>query len=1291
MPLDATALRPALKALILSLLPGLEEETSEDFEKALGLVEGLRNAVNTSSQGTLNAAHGFGDEYFWQCLFLAAISSSSRRQGVLAYLTRKLPKLGPEASPVKNDNDGHQDRGADDQATATSPLAQSVISPEPGLLIRCFASGLEDEQLLLQRGFLDLLLSHLPLNSPVLTERVEASDLQRLVAAATNVVARRDMSLNRRLWSWFLGPNLGDSEHDSTQLLSPVSPSTLDPRNMHSKAVVYFRRYGFHPLRASLLAMFDNRDEVATDKAKPFRICLSLMDRWEVGTLLVPEVFAPAMSTLLTYSTTASQTDYQELLRSANGFFDGIESGVIWTQIVELVQSALGSEQLEQAARLRNLKLVKLIIANFNVSEEEMVAFHIPLCCVLAMIDVAQREKVNDNSIGWDQEVDLEALSTIERLIVVMPERAQLNTSFGDSHAAQTESNERREDGIVRSIDSFYEEQNGNLTQSPPPFSSQQIADLMLEYGTTLLKPGSQPDAPFRSLELRGRILSDLVMKTPTCGSLVLHKIFSLMENALECLPHSDHDVVPKLLCISHLMLHAFAKGERKTLRSLDLASLIALAIEQLWNVLRPTTPRYHVEAVRCLWQLDSMSPDDAHLESSISKPIGVGSGDLSNRTSSLDSACRFSVLWTHSLSYLGSNSNKGISKTRRESSQFSNSSVQDGRFEAVLYRPLLLLLEILDDEGSDTYFFLLGWLKSPTNLSIVFDLLLTKLKQAYTEKSLDYVKDNKTFKEKHRTQSEECLYYLRLLNNILKHHSEHTWTVLNAESPKLTEAGEHEGNASIQVDIVRICLDVIRAEASRVARTEDRISSPLQCSALNLLQMLLLNPDPSQLKALAIEESLVDILAADGLSISFSPAVQVAMLDAVRGYLRLKYEMSSNKKAGKHSRNTSLEDATQSMKTQPKADLQETKDRLSQPISPPPGKLINCLRRRISSPGSHEVLDSWISFLVEVLPLYADSLFQNLIPLVETFCKQMASQFQQLQSAFVVGSDTSITMSETSMFSLLNGLEHVLAIAHGRLVHEENAAPSIKSPEQVQGFFGNVVSGVFANESSKVRGNVANSRLTVVLSLQDAVRVCFSIWSWGAYGPRDKDHDPVSAASFAYTASRYRNRARRLLDRMFFAEPLECLETLIAYQDPGDSSAHASNSAAIALFHALDGARPKRLMPAYFNALYSRTNPSALEAGRMSTLTNDVRDVDIGASLIDYTKSLDDDAMDEIWTDCMTFLKDVLSNPLQHSTILPLLLLFLITLAEKVERTNFGEQRRMKKELSVWSCYCLA
>lgn len=80
----------------------------------------------------------------------------------------------------------------------------SIVGRDIGLMIRAFSAALEDDDLLVRRGALDILLQSLHVDS-VTVKRAQAEDRTILMRAATSVVLRRDLSLNRRLYSWLLG------------------------------------------------------------------------------------------------------------------------------------------------------------------------------------------------------------------------------------------------------------------------------------------------------------------------------------------------------------------------------------------------------------------------------------------------------------------------------------------------------------------------------------------------------------------------------------------------------------------------------------------------------------------------------------------------------------------------------------------------------------------------------------------------------------------------------------------------------------------------------------------------------------------------------------------------------------------------------------------------------------------------------------------------------------------------------------------------------------------------------
>ena len=1278
--LKSIALRPALRALLLCLLPGLEEENGEDFDRTLKIVDRIRDAVDTHSDGS---EVRLGDEYFWQCLFLCTISSSSRRQGVLAFLVRRLPKLCSTRSSISQstDNVDGYSQNEDIDGTHLPPSAEPVVSPEPGLLIRCFAAGLEDNQPLLQRGFLDLLLTHLPLDSPVFTHRVGDQDLERLVLAATAVVARRDMSLNRRLWSWFLGPYHHDEDND---IISPSSPILKERKD--DRGLLYFQKFGLKPLSSSILSMLSQTKIPLAERVRPYRIALSLMDRWEIGSSLVPQIFIPAISSLRKFQQYASKAEYQEVLRSASGFFDGTESGMIWAEITRLVESALTREPTAKETRHNKLGLASFVLESFHVQDEEMIAFHVPLSCAFTLALLLDREASQDLGLLSGDEETLEiAMSLVEQLVGLMPERAQLNSSFGQNNSIQMHNGKGKngaEKQVIRLISSFYVDHSGDLSSSPPPFSSSNITHLLLNTSCQTLVNAIKTPSTFESLSLRARVFSLLTAKTPDCTGPDLEDLSSRLLEALQQ-QRTSPDTFTIAAHITKIAVNLLTKCSRGQQRLLKSKRLIPTLVETFWSFLSPSTPKFHVEGVRNLWQLDTADTSDGILESSVSRFISNGQNQ-NDSDGNAEAARRFAILWTHSMNLAAGIQKRGSVARRTSLIGVNNLAIEARDHQSILIRPLLLALEGLNSEGSELYFFLVSWLKSSGILFTVFDVILIKLSALeHCQKqnaSLTRKSECHRLKLCHNDKTKECCYFLRQIANLLRLPLENINVVLAAQG-NADNSTEVNGDSLYEAGI-NVCLDMIEVGFNRSEWTSASTCSEMQCLALSVLQQFLALTDHGDFELPILEQKLLDMLARCTQVEQTAPSVQVALLDTTMSYLKAKFTTGTVRRLPHHRKVSSVDASSASARRS----STEWNDR--KPISdrsPPPEQLLKRLQAGIISPNSRIVLENWVGFLVEVLPLYSHSLFQNLIPIVGTFCQQISSSFEQIRNTFGIAGESVMVMPETSLMSLLNGLEHTLAIAHDRLAVEETSTANIKPPETPQGFFGNVVSGVFNSEQPKGRSSAANSKLTVTLCLQDAVRICFSIWSWAVYGHEDEQFDSASAASFSYSSSRLRNRARRLLDRMFIAETLECLETLIAQRDLTSSLNvnRSSTDTVISLLHTLDGSRPKRLMPALFNSLYSRTNPSALEPNKMSSLTSEVKDTSIGVFLVDYSKSLDDDAMYEIWADCMTFLKDVLSNPLVHSSILPCLLLFVLTLAEKVEKTNFGEQRRMRKDLS--------
>ncbi|KAG6008311.1 hypothetical protein E4U21_004637 [Claviceps maximensis] len=688
--LNPRSLRPAMRSIVLALLPGLEDETSEDFDRTLNLMAGFKQAIRTPESEDLGSSHASGDDFFWQCFFLASITSHSRRSGALAYLVRHLPSLGRNA---------HADAETDD---VTAKLHAIVTSPEPGLLVRCFASGLADEQLLIQRGFLDLLVSHLPLNADVLQTRVKAADLELLMKAAVGVVTRRDMSLNRRLWAWLLGPETAGPDVDYSE------NGQVDS----SSRTTYFEDNGLRPLTRALLEMIRGASHGSSaERARPYRICLSLMDRWEIGGLVVPQIFLPVVDSVRQYQAQApSKTEFMEVLRSASVFFDGIESGLIYSEIVGLLTQSLGAGSLRIEDRKDKLALINFIICHFNIREEEMVTVHAPMTCLAAFFmlqDCKERQDQSAFSPNELKELAEYVLGVVVSLLELVPGRAFPPRSDADDDQKVVSASQKLSNAkLLKKISTFYIDEQGNLDSSAPPFSAVHSGELLLDQAVHFICDDFEDSKSTDDVSARVRIFGLVLTKTPSSYHFAIEHITKYIKTKLAEHAPIRFSQFAALVQLS-TQLHAANRID-----STQLSELTASLVRQAWTFLSPSEPKFHVETVRYLWQLQTaLTISSRDVEAAISALIAQPPADTQRALFSAQSARIFGVLWSHTLQ--DTSSERRVSKGQQTDPRYAPRLSGTDHFQVMLTQPLFLILDELLDDRTQSYMVVKAWLNN--------------------------------------------------------------------------------------------------------------------------------------------------------------------------------------------------------------------------------------------------------------------------------------------------------------------------------------------------------------------------------------------------------------------------------------------------------------------------------------------------------------------------------------------------------------------------------------------------
>ena len=1332
-------LRSALKAIALALLPGLEDETSEEFERTFTILNKFRNAVGRDLERSIGQANGSGDQHYWQSLFLASITSPSRRQGTLAYMVKELPLLGTPDIPHSG---SYEVEVSEPRAPRRnfSPQIEAVTTPEPGLLIRCFAAGLQDEQLLIQRGFLDLLVTHLPLHSVVLRQKVVPRDLELLVAAAAAVVVRREMSLNRRLWTWFLGPEPSSGPDDSAPS-SPNSSPTVPPARNYDPQLSqseYFDRHGVAPLVSTVLRMIVDDSLKPPEKARPFRICLSLMDRWEIGGLVVPQIFLPAIESVWRYQRLApSKEAFEEVLRSANVFFDAVESSLIWVELSKIVIGALKTkvpepEEVNSSSPRDRLDLVLFVIINFNLREEEMLAIHVPMVTLALITSLRLFFETHSHN---DQESLLPAIDIAFDVAICLFDLIPVKLlRKGAGQGPTTRGDGRQNDSshhVLQEIQEFYRKLEEGSENAVPPLDNTDLRDLLLQNATRIVTLGLGTPIQVAYLDKEVAFLDRLLRKAQVSGleddegtgSTALAPIMSSLltashtgaaTNGIDVLPFPTISVL-----VSTLEMMNNASPSKAWSSNHRVRQILPNLLTGLWTYISPSRPKHSVEAVRCLWRVHSMSPDVQLVEASISTLMLYDENGHRSQSVKIEGARRFATVWAH----IGS-----ISKTPADRHMSSGS---EGRLSGkkvnesfVLAQPLMLLLDSLFDPKTDMFTFTVSWLQSLSSIQVsvlgtppgledeltnfhrIVDFLVDRLNAS---PYLTHGNSSNAQTDKGDTldgtdaspEVDDCLYYVQTIINLTKYSTANTSVSLAAKASTVNLNREkHTGKVGVlgpvkgseDVDepamtvesyLIQVCMRILEDHHQEQSDDVSHKMSLLRQNSASLLKQLLLGPSFAKLAATSLEDSLIRTLS---WSVEQSDhMLQLPLMDVI--LITLRARMTTYDVLSTPHRRTTSRDTVRSASQLSVSTERTDKDNVSVEPSVKTPALLECLMFGISSPNNRPILEQWIRFLDNCLPFYSGNAFQILMPLVDTFSRSIESVFQSLQALFVGKSGESYGAGEpiTVLNTLLNGLEQVLARGHDQLLQDGAQPVTMKSPEQVQGFFGNMVSGVFASEAQKSRPTTANNRLTVLLCFKDAVRTSFNMWSWGDGGSGSMPPDATTSASFSYMSIRLRNRTRRILEHLFAAEALECLETLVEFWHKAESEGGvAQSSTVLNLLHALEASRPKNTIPALFNAMYSRINPNVLDPMRTSTLTSELSDINLALFLVSYTRSVEDDALDEIWIDCMTFLRDVLGNPLPHRQTLPILLEFTAILGQKIDNTNFGEQRKMRREIGV-------
>lgn len=204
---------------------------------------------------------------------------------------------------------------------------------------------LNDPVILVQRNTLEFLLLGFPMHTNLLSQ----IDFIKLVTNGLNTILRRDMSLNRRLYSWLLGSEVNTAAAAAS---SKCDTADIDSAALKSSASAqsYFEKYSKCVLIKALKSTLKISLQHQPIDLKPYRILISLLDKVEIGPAVLDHVLCDVIRTM------ALSSGNIEVGKSANLLFATFDPAYIWNFMTQCYEKScrIATETVVDKSRLEH-------------------------------------------------------------------------------------------------------------------------------------------------------------------------------------------------------------------------------------------------------------------------------------------------------------------------------------------------------------------------------------------------------------------------------------------------------------------------------------------------------------------------------------------------------------------------------------------------------------------------------------------------------------------------------------------------------------------------------------------------------------------------------------------------------------------------------------------------------------------------------------------------------------------------------------------------------------------------
>ncbi|KAI5621394.1 protein dopey-2, partial [Silurus asotus] len=302
------ALLPSLQAFIMGLLPGLEEGL-EVYDRTDALLVKLSLLV--------------GQSVFYGALWGSALVCPLVRLPASLFIVTHFDRM------------------------TSSREQKHMLGNDHRLAVKATCLSLQDTNVLVQRNMLEILLNFFPfaacLDPVTCSVPLKREEMITVVSAASLTLLRRDMSLNRRLYAWLLGLDIkGGMVAPDTTLYATVEEHTAHYFNTHSREM----------LVQALVNILQQKDiekdpDNVMNYLRPFRIMISLLDKPEIGPLVVSDVLLEVIRTFYSYCQELLGVELLNSSHSGNHLTSKIKENKHISEIIKTVNMLVGAMSSE--------------------------------------------------------------------------------------------------------------------------------------------------------------------------------------------------------------------------------------------------------------------------------------------------------------------------------------------------------------------------------------------------------------------------------------------------------------------------------------------------------------------------------------------------------------------------------------------------------------------------------------------------------------------------------------------------------------------------------------------------------------------------------------------------------------------------------------------------------------------------------------------------------------------------------------------------------------------------------